>query len=78
MSIITIYGEASKRSKVIEVSKIDLSKDLLTFLHEKSIPIASSCRGMGSCCMCRFNETELTCQNKVSSYLNEIIRFDYL
>lgn len=78
MPVIILQGKASNSQKLIPVKTEDLDKSLLLFLQEHHIPIASSCRGMGSCCKCYFNETKLTCQEQVSQYLDEVVSIDYL
>jgi ferredoxin len=78
MSVIYLIGKASNTTTELTVSSSDLNKSLLNYLQKKDIPIASSCRGVGSCCLCCFNGTKLTCQEQVSEYLDKSIEIDYL
>ena len=78
MQVITVYGLASMKKITIEVSKDQMQWTLLRFLTNEKIPIASSCRGVGSCGLCSFDTNKLSCQTKVLEVLSKTIFFDYL
>lgn len=66
-----IIGQASHSEKVILVQTEDLSKNMLHFLLEKRLPIASSCRGRGACHRCIVNDKSLLCQYSVKDFLQD-------
>lgn len=70
---INIYGTASfKEIKTINLDNEDLTKDLLTFLRENQIPIASSCDGEGVCKKCIINGEHMSCQISIEQFLKEV------
>lgn len=78
-----IKGLASKKTiKSISLSKDDLG-NLMDFLRNHNIPIASSCYGEGVCKKCIVNKNILSCQVKVEDIYNKNdreyeIEIDYL
>lgn len=67
---IIIFGRSSKKIIARLEVREDETLDLMTFLRNNNIPIASSCYGEGVCNKCIINETLLTCQISVKDYLN--------
>ena len=62
ISLIEIYGSASKKLLIRrELSIQDLNINLLSFLQNLGLPIASSCQGEGICRLCIVNESVISC-----------------
>ena len=59
---IEIKGNASGRSLFIDYDDQDLEKNLLLFLTNKGVTIASACAGEGVCKKCDIQNGWLTCQ----------------
>lgn len=78
MSLIIVRGLASKKEIHLNVSKNQTNLTLLEFLTQEGLPIASSCRGQGSCKKCVFNIDELSCQEVVSNFIGKKVSIDYL
>ena len=69
--ILKVYGKASKKIiKEIEITNKVSKENLMNFLREKEIPIASSCYGEGICRKCIVNKDLLSCQ----IYLDQVIQ----
>ena len=66
---LVIEGTASSTVKFISLEPSDLGLNLLKCLHEKGLPIASSCRGRGACQRCLINDDVLACSMLVSEFL---------
>lgn len=79
---LTIYGEASQSIvKNINYNDPDLAKDLLSFLREAEIPIASSCSGSGICKLCNINDNIISCEITLKDFIKTYgheIRIKYL
>jgi len=69
MSVIQIMGIASNSSSEIHYRDLDLDKNLLRFLREKGITIASSCDGEGVCKKCSIQNDWLTCKLTLKTFL---------
>jgi Na+-transporting NADH:ubiquinone oxidoreductase subunit NqrF len=69
MSVIQIMGLASNSSSEIHYRDLDLDKNLLRFLREKGITIASSCDGEGVCKKCSIQNDWLTCKLTLKTFL---------
>ncbi|WP_408096748.1 hypothetical protein ACJVC5_17060 [Peredibacter sp. HCB2-198] len=69
MQIITIVGKASGREQKLEVSEVDHTQNLLFWLRDRGITIASSCDGDGVCKRCNIQHGWLTCQMTVGEFL---------
>jgi Na+-transporting NADH:ubiquinone oxidoreductase subunit NqrF len=59
---ITILGLASGKTILLPYESSDLDKNLMFWLKEKGINIASSCDGQGVCKKCVIQEEILTCK----------------
>ena len=77
---IIILGKASQTKQVLPVEENDLELSLLFFLQRHKIPVASSCRGIGVCRKCIFNDELLCCEILVSEAIdkNLTMTLDYL
>jgi Na+-transporting NADH:ubiquinone oxidoreductase subunit NqrF len=79
---IIIRGKASgKEVKKLSVSMQDQNKNLLDFLRENQVAVASSCDGDNVCKLCKTDKNILVCNFTVIDYYNNIgntITFDYL
>lgn len=71
--------------KTLNVEEKDLDRNLMTFLQERGIPVASSCSGDGVCLKCKATintKILLTCQLKLSDlFINQsscTVAFSYL
>ncbi|MFT6069354.1 MAG: ferredoxin [Bacteriovoracaceae bacterium] len=70
MPKIVIFGRASQKDIMqIEVLPQDFEKNLMDFLREKGLPIASSCLGKGQCRHCIINGFLLSCSVTVKEFL---------
>ncbi len=70
MPKIIIFGRASQKDIMkIEVKPEDLDKNLMDYLRENSLPIASSCAGKGQCKHCVINGLLLSCSVTVKEFL---------
>lgn len=67
---IEVFGNASKKivTKIV-VKEPDLDKNLMDYLRENSLPIASSCMGKMQCKKCVINGFLLSCSVTVKEYL---------
>ena len=66
LSIIEIYGSASKKLLIrSQLSTQDLNTNLMSFLQNLGLPIASSCQGEGVCRLCIVNECVISCNISV-------------
>lgn len=64
-----IIGLASNRIyKVIEFTQEDLPTNLMEFLRNKGIPIASSCLGQELCKKCIINNNLLSCSLTLEAF----------
>lgn len=69
---IKIWGEASQTTvSTLEITDKDLDKDLMLFLRNANIPLASSCFGEGVCNKCVVNGHILACQTIMRSLFDE-------
>jgi len=68
--MIEIVGGASGTSKFFGYEEKDLGKDLLTWLREKGVTIASSCDGEGVCKKCVIQNGWLTCEITLEEFLS--------
>jgi len=79
---VTVHGLASGKFFPVTFDATDLTTDLLTFLREKGITIASSCDGEGVCKKCVIQEGWLTCELTLEEFLKRrpdgIIEVAYL
>lgn len=76
-----IHGLASGSQLILPLKDVDLEKNLMDYLKENKLPIASSCRGEGLCKMCVINEETLSCQMTVRGFVQAHgldIRISYL
>ena len=80
--MIEVRGLASGTSRFIECLTQDLDKNLLGWLREKGITIASSCNGEGVCKKCVIQLEWMTCMMTVSELIERepkgIIEVSYL
>jgi Na+-transporting NADH:ubiquinone oxidoreductase subunit NqrF len=67
---IIIVGNASKTRKAISVTPEDLKQNLLKWLRQNQVTIASSCDGEGVCKKCVIQNDWLTCQMTVEDFLH--------
>ena len=66
ISLIKIYGHASKKLLINrKLSSEDLKTNLMSFLQNLNLPIASSCQGEGICRLCVVNEKVISCKISV-------------
>jgi Na+-transporting NADH:ubiquinone oxidoreductase subunit NqrF len=65
---ITIVGLASQKQTTINVSENDLEKNLLVWLRENQIHIASSCSGEGVCKKCVIQKDWLSCKFTLKTF----------
>lgn len=70
MQIITIVGKASGREQKLCVNRDDLSQNLLFWLRDQGVTIASSCDGEGVCKRCYIQHGWLTCQMTLEEFFN--------
>lgn len=79
---VTVKGLASGRLTHLPYVSEDLKKDLLHFLLQKGVTIASSCDGEGVCKKCGIQNGWLTCQMTLEEFLERqsdgIIEVSYL
>lgn len=78
-STFIIKGKASNKTTTLRYSEKDLQTILMLFLHQNSIPIASSCRGEGVCKKCTLAGV-LSCQITLEQYIKnygDSIEIDY-
>lgn len=68
---IIVHGKASGKSWILELEINDYLKTVLDFLREKDIPLASSCRGLGTCKKCTINQTLLACQLTIQEFIEK-------
>lgn len=77
-----VKGKASgKIVKTLEISPDDFELNLMDFLLLNSIPVASSCAGVGICKKCTTASGLLSCSLALYDYINIFgtsIEFDYL
>ena len=73
MKKIIVFGSARQKTvKTIDVLESDLDQNLMTFLQDHGIPVASSCSGDGVCLKCKVtieSKILLSCQLKVRELL---------
>jgi Na+-transporting NADH:ubiquinone oxidoreductase subunit NqrF len=63
-----VVGLASKTSKTFAVKEEDLGLDLLHWLRQKGVTIASSCDGEGVCKKCGIQNDWLTCELSLKEF----------
>jgi ferredoxin len=82
MQIIKVFGKASQTTRLFEVTASEKNANLLDWLRQKGVTIASSCDGKGICRKCVIQENLNTCELTVKSFLelfpDGIIYVDYL
>lgn len=66
---VEVKGLASGRSVFISYTPEDLGQNLLTFLRNKGITIASSCDGERVCKKCVIQNDWLTCEMTLEEFL---------
>jgi hypothetical protein len=66
---ITVVGKASGRETLLALSNHDLTKNLMFYLRDRGITIASSCDGEGVCQKCAIQCGWLTCQLTLEQFL---------
>ncbi len=80
MPLILVRGRASGRE--LGAWEADAQELLMRFLHERGIPIASSCDGEGVCRRCTVNGELLSCQTTVGAFMrlhpDGVVVVDYL
>lgn len=69
MQVITIVGKASGTEKELSVKPEDLSRNLLFWLRDQGVTIASSCDGEGVCKRCYIQHNWLTCEMTLGEFL---------
>ena len=67
--MITIKGLASGRTTTLKAVDADYGVNLLVWLREQGITIASSCDGEGVCKKCSIQNDWLTCEMTLGSFL---------
>lgn len=68
---IKIWGEASQSTvAILDISQFDQEKNLMLFLRNANIPLASSCFGEGICNKCLVNGHILACQTILKDLFN--------
>jgi len=79
---IKIQGIASKKEWELIVKLHHQSLSLLDFLTLNKFPIASSCRGEGTCKKCVYDDEKLSCQVTMDELFKETdtvtVSFSYL
>lgn len=73
-----LKGLASNKTWTIEFDKSQLNLTVLELLVLNSIPIASSCSGVGKCKKCTTSDGLLSCQILIKDYIGKDISFSYL
>lgn len=68
---IRVIGEISLKKIILKISDTDYSKNLMIYLREHNIPIASSCRGEEICKKCIVSNSVLSCSLTVREYLDK-------
>ena len=80
--MITIKGLASGRTTTLDALLADYRVNLLDWLRDHGITIASSCDGEGVCKKCSIQNDWLTCEMTLGSFLEKapegIIEVSYL
>lgn len=67
---IEVFGNASKKLvKTLKVTEKNLELNLMDFLRENNLPIASSCLGKMQCEKCIINGFLLSCSVTVKEFL---------
>lgn len=69
MRMIEIVGLASKTHKNLDVAPGELDMNLLKWLRERGVTIASSCDGEGVCKKCVIQNDWLTCKLTLKEFL---------
>lgn len=69
MQVITIVGKASGTEKELSFKQEDLSRNLLFWLRDQGVTIASSCDGEGVCKRCYIQHKWLTCEMTLKEFL---------
>ena len=67
---VRVKGLASGKVTLLDYASTDLSLNLLQFLREKGITIASSCDGEGVCRKCVIQNDWLTCELTLKEFLS--------
>lgn len=79
---ISILGKASGRVTTLSVRQDDLSQNLLKWLRQNGITIASSCDGEGVCKKCGIQNEWLTCELTLKDFFERqpdgIVKVSYL
>jgi Na+-transporting NADH:ubiquinone oxidoreductase subunit NqrF len=79
---IEILGLASGRRTIILVAPEDEEANLLQWLRQKGITIASSCDGEGVCKKCNIQNDWLTCRMTLKEFFSRqpdgVVRVSYL
>jgi hypothetical protein len=71
MRVIKIVGLASGTTREISFSQNDLDKNLLIWLRDQEVTIASSCDGQGICKKCVIQNDWLTCEMTLRDLLEK-------
>lgn len=67
---VIIFGNASQKMvTTLQFKEEDLGKNLMDFLRENGLPIASSCGGKKQCKKCVINGFLLSCSVTLQDYL---------
>lgn len=78
---LSIFGVASSKTSNLTYTAEQDSMNLLSFLQENEVPIASSCKGRAACHRCKINGDNLACEFTVSEFVKKFgnkISIDYL
>lgn len=81
LKVIFVYGAASGKTTTLNYNEEQATMNLLHFLQNKEIPIASSCKGRAACKRCKVNDEALACEYTVANYIEQFgnkITLDYL
>ncbi len=80
--MIRVKGLASGRTTTLKAEDVDYGVNLLDWLRDQGITIASSCDGEGVCKKCSIQNDWLTCEMTLGSFLKKaplgIIEVSYL
>lgn len=75
---IKVLGLASQKSTEYPINEADLELNLLAFLQNLEVPVASSCSGEGVCKKCILSDGRLSCKLIMRDLLGAEVSFNYL
>ncbi len=81
LKTLSIFGVASSKTTNLSYTAEQDTMNLLIFLQENDIPIASSCKGRAACHRCKLNGDHLACEFTLSEFVEKFdnkLSIDYL